>query len=40
MGGIVGFANWKNDVSNEKELIKKMADSIAHRGPDAEGFWF
>lgn len=33
MCGIVGF-NWE-----EKPLLKKMADSIKHRGPDGEGFF-
>lgn len=36
MCGIVGFA------SNEKDkqtIIKKMADKIAHRGPDEEGYY-
>jgi asparagine synthase (glutamine-hydrolysing) len=32
MCGICGFAGFSDDV-----LLKKMGDSIAHRGPDAEG---
>lgn len=36
MCGIVGFINTKN---NKKEIIKKMASKIAHRGPDSEGFY-
>lgn len=39
MCGIVGFV--RNDLEESKGLgvIKKMADSIAHRGPDAENFY-
>ena len=33
MCGIAGF-NW-----SQKDLVKKMTDSIAHRGPDGEGFY-
>ena len=36
MCGITGFIN-KQD--NKKEIIKKMADKIAHRGPDGEGYY-
>ncbi len=36
MCGIVGFVN---DKKNKKQLIKNMATRIAHRGPDAEGFY-
>eukprot|EP01132_Coremiostelium_polycephalum_P005304 gene5304-6605_t len=39
MCGITGFLNWSQDVSKEKEILKKMTDSISHRGPDDEGFW-
>ncbi|MBN8209741.1 asparagine synthase (glutamine-hydrolyzing) [Bacillus sp. NTK071] len=39
MCGITGWINWSGDLSNERETLKGMADSIAHRGPDAEGFW-
>lgn len=38
MCGIAGIFN----ISGEKvqvESLKKMTDSIAHRGPDGEGFW-
>ncbi len=36
MCGIVGFVN--KDKS-KKKIIKKMADRIIHRGPDAEGYY-
>lgn len=38
MCGIVGFVD-KRNTKEKKEIIKKMADRIAHRGPDAEGFY-
>ena len=36
MCGITGFINNKE---NKKEIIKRMADKIAHRGPDGEGYY-
>lgn len=36
MCGIVGFVSKEK---NKKQIIKKMADRIAHRGPDGEGFY-
>lgn len=42
MCGICGFYGLKSDfVSYEKtlEMVRKMSDSLAHRGPDGEGQW-
>ncbi len=39
MCGIVGFVDKKRSTKEKKEMIKKMADRIAHRGPDDEGFY-
>jgi asparagine synthase (glutamine-hydrolysing) len=36
MCGITGFVSKEK---NKKEIIKKMADRIKHRGPDAEGYY-
>lgn len=36
MCGIAGFVN---DKKNKNKIIKDMATRIAHRGPDAEGFY-
>lgn len=36
MCGIAGFIS---DRADRNETIRKMTDSIVHRGPDAEGFW-
>ncbi len=40
MCGITGWVDWKKDLSNEHVVLEKIANSIEHRGPDAEGFWF
>ncbi|MCT7492508.1 asparagine synthase (glutamine-hydrolyzing) [Aliarcobacter cryaerophilus] len=37
MCGIVGFSN--SHFENKQNILKSMADSISHRGPDAEGFF-
>jgi asparagine synthase (glutamine-hydrolysing) len=38
MCGISGIIS-KDKLSVNESLLKKMTDSIAHRGPDGEGFW-
>lgn len=38
MCGFVGFID-KNNVKNKKKIIKDMADSIIHRGPDSDGYF-
>ncbi|EGC39439.1 hypothetical protein DICPUDRAFT_96549 [Dictyostelium purpureum] len=42
MCGISGIVNWSININNknQNEIIKKMNDSIIHRGPDGEGFYF
>ncbi|MBA4603604.1 asparagine synthase (glutamine-hydrolyzing) [Thermoactinomyces mirandus] len=40
MSGIAGWIDWERDLSEQKETLHKMTDTIKHRGPDAEGFWF
>ena len=34
-----GFVGYINKEADKKDNIKKMADLIAHRGPDSEGFY-
>ncbi len=34
-----GFVGYVNKEADKKENIKKMADLIAHRGPDSEGYY-
>ncbi len=37
MCGFVGFTNLLHDKTQAQTVLKEMTDSIAHRGPDAEG---
>lgn len=39
MCGIVGSINFR-EAPADKDLIKRMADTMAHRGPDDAGFFF
>lgn len=39
MCGIAGWADWKNDLTQQEQLITCMADMLCHRGPDAQGQW-
>ena len=36
MCGIVGFVT---NAKEKKKIIKEMADTINHRGPDGEGYY-
>jgi len=38
MCGIAGFLSFQNAIS--EDLLKQMTTRLAHRGPDAEGFYF
>src|SRR5207253_5572311 len=39
MCGICGQFNFTNNAPVDPEIIRRMADSIAHRGPDDEGYF-
>ena len=39
MCGFVGFANFKEDVSKNRDILEKMANSLKRRGPDEEGYY-
>lgn len=39
MCGIAGWIDWERDLSTQGKIIKKMTSVMAHRGPDAEGFY-
>lgn len=39
MCGIVGWVDTGRDLSNEGELITRMAETMRRRGPDAGGSW-
>ncbi len=38
MCGIAGIISTQKDFVQQSHL-QKMADALAHRGPNAEGFW-
>ena len=40
MCGICGQYNFIRNESVEPETIRRMTDSISHRGPDDEGYFF
>lgn len=39
MCGIVGFVNYKKDLSQENNILKNMTSTLSNRGPDEEGFY-
>ena len=40
MCGIVGFINLTKDISNQKDVITSMNETIKKRGPDEDGYYF
>ena len=39
MCGIVGFVNYKQDISNYKNILINMNNTLSRRGPDEEGYY-
>lgn len=39
MCGIVGWIDWEKNLTAERTTVEKMAASLSHRGPDAQGVW-
>ena len=39
MCGIVGWTNFNGNLNHEADLLKRMADKLSNRGPDASGYW-
>jgi asparagine synthase (glutamine-hydrolysing) len=39
MCGITGIVNFNKEKKIEQEVLKRMADTIHHRGPDDEGYY-
>ena len=37
MCGFVGFVNFKNDVSSQKNILLNMNSTLSKRGPDEDG---
>jgi asparagine synthase (glutamine-hydrolysing) len=40
MCGICGYIDYRNPIEDRRALIHKMCDLMAHRGPDAHGYYF
>lgn len=40
MCGFVGFLGFSEAIRNPDEVLRRMASTIHHRGPDDEGAWF
>ena len=39
MCGFVGFANFKENVSKNKNILEKMNNTLSKRAPDEEGYY-
>ena len=39
MCGIVGFVNYKQDISNYKNILINMSTSLSRRGPEEGGHY-
>lgn len=39
MCGITGWIDWEEDLTQQETMIRRMADTLGHRGPDAQGQW-
>lgn len=39
MCGIVGFVDWRRDLTLHKDILVGMTQTLIPRGPDAEGYW-
>ncbi|AQS09197.1 asparagine synthetase 3 [Clostridium saccharobutylicum] len=39
MCGIAGLVNFKQDIVQDKDILKKMVKTLERRGPDAQGFY-
>ena len=39
MCGIAGWIDWEEDLSHQRSMIERMAQTMCYRGPDAQGSW-
>ncbi len=39
MCGIAGWIDWNEDLTGQGPMIERMAGTLCHRGPDAQGQW-
>ena len=40
MCGFVGIVNYKKDISNYKEILINMNNTLSKRGPDEDGYYY
>ena len=40
MCGITGFVNLTKDITNSKNVITTMNESLKRRGPDEDGYYY
>ncbi|MEJ6951035.1 asparagine synthase (glutamine-hydrolyzing) [Natronospora cellulosivora (SeqCode)] len=40
MCGIAGWVDWQKNMYREKDVLRKMNQSLEHRGPDESGEWY
>ncbi len=39
MCGITGWIDYSRDISDEVHILRAMTQTLAHRGPDDDGYW-
>lgn len=39
MCGFVGFVNYKENISNQKNILENMNNCLSRRGPDEQGYY-
>ena len=39
MCGITGWVDFQRDLADQREVLLAMTDTMACRGPDAQGLW-
>ena len=39
MCGFVGFANFKKNISKDRNILENMNSSLSKRGPDVDGYY-
>ena len=40
MCGITGYLHFDSSRNADEKLVRKMTDTLSHRGPDGEGYFF
>ena len=35
----MGWIDWQEDLTRQEALVERLADTLCHRGPDAQGRW-